>query len=163
MSRSAAQHIERALAEVARKADSCRKYSQVLAYLSCELVGDLAVAWDRRRPLRFSVAVDGVPAPLPQELAALAFQVLQPEENLSPRSAPGEGQGPLRAGAGPAISGRRKTGSQGYRIPAHFGGRAQRIIELAERTVQYEQALLDGKVSAGELEAHIRRDDRNES
>jgi hypothetical protein len=53
------------------------KVPQVLAYLSCELVGDLAVAWDRRRPLRFSVDVDGVPAPLPQELAALAFQVLQ--------------------------------------------------------------------------------------
>jgi hypothetical protein len=29
--------------------------------------------------------------------------------------------------------------------------------------VQYEQALLDGKVSAGELEALVRRDARNES
>src|SRR5918998_412066 len=77
MSRSAVLHTERALAEVARKADSWRRYPQVLAYLSCELVGDLAVAWDRRRPLRFSVDVDGVPAALPQELAALAFQVLQ--------------------------------------------------------------------------------------
>jgi hypothetical protein len=46
---------------------------------------------------------------------------------------------------------------------AHFDERAQRVIELTEKTVKYEQALLVGNVSAGELEAHIRRDDRNES
>jgi hypothetical protein len=46
---------------------------------------------------------------------------------------------------------------------AHFGERASRIIELAEKTVKYEKALIDGKVSAGELEAHVRRDPRNES
>ena len=34
---------------------------------------------------------------------------------------------------------------------AHFGERAPRVIELAEKTVKYEQALLDGNVSAGEL------------
>ena len=39
---------------------------------------------------------------------------------------------------------------------AHFGERAPRVIELAEKTVKYEQALLDGKVSAGELEAHAK-------
>jgi hypothetical protein len=46
---------------------------------------------------------------------------------------------------------------------AHFGERDPRVIELAERTVRYEQAPIDGKISAGELEAHVRRDDRNES
>jgi hypothetical protein len=46
---------------------------------------------------------------------------------------------------------------------AHFGERAPRVIELAERTVRYEQALIDGKVSAGELETHVRRDARYES
>jgi hypothetical protein len=40
---------------------------------------------------------------------------------------------------------------------ARFGERVQRVIELAERSVRYEQALIDGKVSAGELEAHVRR------
>jgi hypothetical protein len=39
---------------------------------------------------------------------------------------------------------------------ARFGERAPRIIELAEKTLKYEQALLDGKVSAGELEAHAK-------
>jgi Tellurite resistance protein TerB len=38
----------------------------------------------------------------------------------------------------------------------HFGERAPRIIELAEKTVKYEQALLDGKVTAGELESHVK-------
>jgi hypothetical protein len=47
---------------------------------------------------------------------------------------------------------------------AHVGERPPRVIELTEKTVKYEtQALIDGKVSAGELEAHIRRDARNES
>jgi hypothetical protein len=32
---------------------------------------------------------------------------------------------------------------------AHFDERAQRVVELTEKTVRYEQALLDGKVSAG--------------
>jgi hypothetical protein len=45
----------------------------------------------------------------------------------------------------------------------HFDERAQRVIELAERTVRHEQALIDGKVVAGELEAHVRRSPRNES
>jgi len=39
---------------------------------------------------------------------------------------------------------------------AHFGERAPKVIELAEKTVKYEQALLDGKVTAGELEAHVK-------
>ena len=39
---------------------------------------------------------------------------------------------------------------------AHFGERAPRVIELAQKTVKYEQALLDGNVSAGELEAHVK-------
>lgn len=39
---------------------------------------------------------------------------------------------------------------------AHFGERAPKVIELAERTVKYEQALIDGKVSAGELETHVK-------
>ena len=46
---------------------------------------------------------------------------------------------------------------------AHFGERAPRVIELAERTVRYEQALLDGKVSAGDLETQVRRDALYES
>ncbi len=39
---------------------------------------------------------------------------------------------------------------------AHFGERAPTVIELAEKSVKYEQALLDGKVGAGELEAHAK-------
>jgi hypothetical protein len=39
---------------------------------------------------------------------------------------------------------------------AHFGERAPRVIELAEKTVKYEEALIDGKVSAGELETHVK-------
>jgi tellurite resistance protein TerB len=39
---------------------------------------------------------------------------------------------------------------------AHFGERAPKVIDLAEKTVKYEQALIDGKVSAGELEAHVK-------
>jgi hypothetical protein len=39
---------------------------------------------------------------------------------------------------------------------AHFGERAARVIQLAEKTVMYEQALLDGKVSSSELEAHAK-------
>ena len=39
---------------------------------------------------------------------------------------------------------------------AHFGVRAPKVIDLAEKTVKYEKALIDGKVSAGELEAHIK-------
>ena len=56
---------------------SWQGYAQVLAYLSCELVGDLGVAWDRRGPLRVPVDVDGVPASFSQELAVLASQMLQ--------------------------------------------------------------------------------------
>jgi hypothetical protein len=56
---------------------SWRGYAQVLAYLTCELVRDLGVAWDRRGPLRFPIDVDGVPAAFSQELAVLAFEVLQ--------------------------------------------------------------------------------------
>src|SRR5829696_10319379 len=56
---------------------SWRGYAQVLAYLSCELVGDLGVSRNRRGPLRFPIDVDGVPAAFSQELAALTFQVLQ--------------------------------------------------------------------------------------
>ena len=39
---------------------------------------------------------------------------------------------------------------------AQFRERAPKIIDLAEKTVKYEQALIDGKVSAGELEAHVK-------
>jgi hypothetical protein len=39
---------------------------------------------------------------------------------------------------------------------AHFGERAPKVIELAERTVKYEEALVGGKVSAGELETHVK-------
>ncbi len=39
---------------------------------------------------------------------------------------------------------------------AHFGERAPNVIDLAEKTVKYEKALIDGKVSAGELEAHVK-------
>jgi hypothetical protein len=39
---------------------------------------------------------------------------------------------------------------------AHFGERATKVIALAEKTAQYEEALLDGKVTAGELEAHAK-------
>jgi hypothetical protein len=39
---------------------------------------------------------------------------------------------------------------------AHFGERAPKVIDLAEKTVRYEKALIDGKVSAGELEAHVK-------
>ena len=39
---------------------------------------------------------------------------------------------------------------------AHFGERAPKVIELAEKTVKYEQALINGKVSAGELETHLK-------
>jgi hypothetical protein len=39
---------------------------------------------------------------------------------------------------------------------AHFGERAPKVINLAEKTVRYEKALIDGKVSAGELEAHVK-------
>jgi hypothetical protein len=39
---------------------------------------------------------------------------------------------------------------------AHFGERAPKVIDLAEKTVKYEKALIDGKVSAGELEAHVK-------
>jgi hypothetical protein len=46
---------------------------------------------------------------------------------------------------------------------AHFDERALRVIELTEKTVKCEQALLGAHVSAGEFEAHIRRDARNES
>jgi hypothetical protein len=46
---------------------------------------------------------------------------------------------------------------------AHFDERAQGVIELAERTVRHEQALIDGKVVAGEPVAHVRRSPRNES
>jgi hypothetical protein len=56
---------------------SWRGYAQVLAYLSCELVGDLGVAWDRRGPPRVPVDVDGVSASFSQELAVLTPQVLQ--------------------------------------------------------------------------------------
>src|ERR687889_134427 len=56
---------------------SWRGYAQVLAYLSCELVGDLGVSRNSRGPLRFPIDVDGVPAAFSQELAALTFQVLQ--------------------------------------------------------------------------------------
>ena len=41
--------------------------------------------------------------------------------------------------------------------PSHTSTSAQTVIELAERTVRYEQASIDGKVGAGELEAHVRR------
>ena len=61
---------------------SWRGYAQVLAYLSCELVRYLGVSWDRRGPLRFPIDVDGVPAAFSQELAALAFQVLQQSPTL---------------------------------------------------------------------------------
>jgi len=37
-----------------------------------------------------------------------------------------------------------------------FDERAEQVIELAEKTVRYEKALIDGKVSAGELEAHVK-------
>jgi len=39
---------------------------------------------------------------------------------------------------------------------AHFGERAPKVVDLAEKTVNYEQALIDGKVSAGELEADVK-------
>ena len=39
---------------------------------------------------------------------------------------------------------------------AHFGERAPKVIDLAEKTVRYEKALIDGKVSAGELESHVK-------
>jgi hypothetical protein len=39
---------------------------------------------------------------------------------------------------------------------AHFGERAPKVIELAEKTVKYEKALVGGKVSAGELETHVK-------
>jgi hypothetical protein len=39
---------------------------------------------------------------------------------------------------------------------AHFGERAPKVIDLAEKTVKCEKALIDGKVSAGELEAHVK-------
>ena len=47
--------------------------------------------------------------------------------------------------------------------PSHTSTSARTVIELAERTVRYEQALIDGKVGAGELEAHVRRGARKES
>jgi hypothetical protein len=31
-----------------------------------------------------------------------------------------------------------------------------KVIDLAEKTVRYEKALIDGKVSAGELESHVK-------
>ncbi len=39
---------------------------------------------------------------------------------------------------------------------AHFGERAPKVIELAEKTVKYEEALVGGDVSAGELETHLK-------
>jgi hypothetical protein len=39
---------------------------------------------------------------------------------------------------------------------AHFGERAPKVIELAEKTVTYEEALVGGDVSAGELETHLK-------
>ena len=50
----------------------------------------------------------------------------------------------------------QEKASIGLAAEAHFGERAPKVIELAEKTVKYEQALLDGKVSAGELEAHAK-------
>jgi hypothetical protein len=41
-------------------------------------------------------------------------------------------------------------------VRAHFGECAPKVIDLAEKTVKYEKALIDGKVSAGELEAHVK-------
>jgi hypothetical protein len=39
---------------------------------------------------------------------------------------------------------------------ARFGERAEQVIELAGKTVEYEQALIKGDVSAGELEGHVK-------
>ena len=39
---------------------------------------------------------------------------------------------------------------------ARFGERAERAIELAEKTVKYEEALVKGNVSTGELERHVK-------
>lgn len=39
---------------------------------------------------------------------------------------------------------------------ARFGERAERVIELARKTVEYEEALLKGDVEAGELEGHAK-------
>jgi uncharacterized tellurite resistance protein B-like protein len=39
---------------------------------------------------------------------------------------------------------------------ARFGERAGRVIELAEKTVKYEEALVKGNVSTGELERHVK-------
>lgn len=39
---------------------------------------------------------------------------------------------------------------------AHFGERAPKVIELAQKTVKYEEALVGGDVSAGELETHLK-------
>ncbi|HEX2741979.1 MAG TPA: TerB family tellurite resistance protein [Rubrobacter sp.] len=39
---------------------------------------------------------------------------------------------------------------------ARFGERAEQVIELAGKTVEYEQALIKGDVSASELEGHIK-------
>ena len=39
---------------------------------------------------------------------------------------------------------------------ARFGERAEKVIELAGKTVEYEQALIKGDVNAGELEGHIK-------
>jgi hypothetical protein len=39
---------------------------------------------------------------------------------------------------------------------ARFGERAERVIELAEKTVKYEEALVNGNVGTGELERHVK-------
>jgi hypothetical protein len=44
----------------------------------------------------------------------------------------------------------------GAAAEAHFGERAPKVIELAEKTVKYEEALVGGDVSAGELETHLK-------
>lgn len=39
---------------------------------------------------------------------------------------------------------------------ARFGERAEQVIELADKTVEYERALIKGDISAGELEGHVK-------
>jgi hypothetical protein len=39
---------------------------------------------------------------------------------------------------------------------ARFGDRAEQVVELAEKTVKYEEALIRDNVSAGELERHLK-------
>ncbi|MBA2713999.1 MAG: hypothetical protein H0U55_10680 [Rubrobacteraceae bacterium] len=39
---------------------------------------------------------------------------------------------------------------------ARFGERAEQVIELARKTVEYERALIKGDISAGELEGHVK-------